>query len=367
MHASGILYFPTESLYQLTPNSGQFEGVYQGAFTYNSENSTDAGSGIKRYLTVDLNQFRVDDDDHLDKRYNCIIVTGYIIGDNPTNNDAVKFTHSWVTDWNLIPPANDPVSANNGNDFDYSFEGETIAATWSPTNDWTNGASAVIGGQAWTIPASSGIKGWSSRSGNTSSGGTGPGGGVDINGNPPFSPASNLKYIYTEVSSGGNNYTFVCCTPPINFTTQMVDNVSNTLKLKFHAHGYGSQMGVLKVYISPNFPSNGGNSTELLQIGPAGTSGNDYDWSQTSVSSPYQEFDINLNAYKLTNVNHRIYFVYDDASGYQGDCAIDGVSIIETGPSFLNWDSQITQFNTTTGISSPVNGNQVTVTKPAGS
>ena len=103
MNVPGILYIPTKSLDESTPNSSQFEVVAEKHFTFNSEFSLAPGGCVVSYLSIPLNEFRVDDASYNNKRYNAIIVNGYAIN-SPSIDDqaALKFHHCFVTDWNTI-------------------------------------------------------------------------------------------------------------------------------------------------------------------------------------------------------------------------------------------------------------------------
>ena len=202
-------------------------------------------------------------------------------------------------------------------DIIYQFEGETRqtnpSQNWIPSNDWVNGNSA-INGTYWGRSSNRIVKGWNCDSGTTPSGSTGPGGGVIITGG---TQNAATKYIYTEVSSGRNAYCFVARTPVI----PTMNNESSDLTLKFWVHAYGSEMGDLYVYIDDATTSNHNNATQLGA----------YEYWQyfTSSSSNYQQITISLNNYRSNATDYYIYFVSQNATGFRGDLAIDGIQIIE--------------------------------------
>ena len=206
----------------------------------------------------------------------------------------------------------------------YQFESETTQTNhnndWSPGNNWVNGSSAVDG-TYWGRDSNKTVKGWNLDSGSTPSGGsagttTGPSNGVDVS---DGSHASGTKYMYTEVSSSKHTHCFVARMPAFN-SSNMV-NSGNNLDLKFWVHAFGSQIGDLYVYLSATASSRHIFATELA----AYESFSGY----TASSSVWQQKTISLNSYR-TGVDYYIYFVSQNATGFRGDLAIDGVQIIES-------------------------------------
>ena len=120
------------------------------------------------------------------------------------------------------------------------------------------------------------------------------------------------------MSSYRNAYCFVARTPVI----PLMNNESNDLTLKFCVHAYGGQMGDLYVYIDDATTSNHNNATQLAAY---------ESWSGfTSSSSNWQEKTISLNNYRSNTTDYYIYFVSQNATGWQGDLAIDRVKFIES-------------------------------------
>lgn len=203
-------------------------------------------------------------------------------------------------------------------DIIYQFEGETTQTNatldWNPSNDWVNGSTATSGAY-WGRSSNKTVKGWNCDLGTTPSSTTGPNDGVAES---SLGFDTNTKYIYTEVSSYRNAYCFVARTPVI----PLMNNESNDLTLKFCVHAYGGQMGDLYVYIDDATTSNHNNATQLAAY---------ESWSGfTSSSSNWQEKTISLNNYRSNTTDYYIYFVSQNATGWQGDLAIDRVKFIES-------------------------------------
>ena len=355
MNIPGILYIPTKSLDESTPNSSQFEVVVEKHFTFNSENSATPNGGVVTYLTIPLNELRVDDATYNNKRYNAIVVNGYIISSPSLGNaSGLKFYHSFVTDWNL------QISPNNISLQNFESQPENTDNNWSPAFGigWVNGTGAV-NGTYWDGENNT-VIGWSCKEGATTSGFTGPAGGVDLSGTtPPFAPLDGTgKYIYTESSSPYSNgsYVWVSRTQGINFSTAM-DSTSNNLKLIFYVHGFGTQMGDLGIFIDTAASSNNGNATSLQVLNS---------FSQTSHSSPYTKIEIDLNSYRTVNSDHYIYFVYQGNTGFRGDLALDGVTFQEELLGTLNSANDFTQVTTPDGNGLPINASTVSIQNVTG-
>lgn len=212
-----------------------------------------------------------------------------------------SFPNNWVAPINII----------------YQFEGEATqtnaSSSWNPSNNWVNGSSAT-NGTYWGRISNKTVKGWNCDSRSTPSSSTGPSDGVD---NTALSFSYNTKYLYTEVSSYRNAYCFVARTPVI----PLMNNQANDLTLKFCVHAYGSQIGDLYVYIDDATSSNHNSATQLAAY---------ESWSGfTSTYSNWQEKTISLNNYRNNTTDYYIYFVSQNATGWQGDLAIDRVKFIE--------------------------------------
>ena len=110
--------------------------------------------------------------------------------------------------------------------------------------------------------------------------------------------------------------------PGFNFNAEM-GNPGRNLDLVFWVHAYGSQIGDLYVYIDTATTSNHSSATELAAYESfTGFTANSSVWQQQTVS---------LNAYRtITNTNHYIYFVTQNATGFRGDLAIDAIQIVES-------------------------------------
>lgn len=329
MNITGIQYIPTKSLDEPSSDSGQYEVISQNHFSFNMENSFTPNNGTVNYLTIPINHLRVDDTNHLDKRYNTIVVTGFAMSSpNIGNSDIIRFKHTFVTDWNII--INVPTNIISPSLF--TFQQTTDENDWVPVFNigWQNGTNAV-NGTYWdnnnhtVIGFSCGPE----DEGGTVSNNTGPIGGVDATGgNPPFSPLNIRKFLYAETSSPYSNgsYVWVARSRPVNLFTQM-DNTLNDAFLRFYVHGYGANMGDLEVFIDTNDTSNSTNATSIFTAGP--NSNFDLEFNQTSNSSPYQQVNVNLNAYRTVNSNHYIYFVYQNNTSFYGDFALDRIIYME--------------------------------------
>lgn len=210
----------------------------------------------------------------------------------------------------------------------YQFEDQTrnasnaLSSFWTPSGtaaSWVNGPNAV-NGTYWGRTSNKSVKGWNTEDDGTGSGRTGPSGGVVIPGGTHSTATSTDMYLFTEVSSQGRNYCFVTRMPGSNFSTEMGDT-SRNLNLKFWVHAYGNNMGDLYVYIDDTSTSNHSNATELAAY--ESFSG------FTSNSSVWQQKTISLNNYRTVNSSHYIYFISQNATGFRGDMAIDGIQIVE--------------------------------------
>ena len=215
-------------------------------------------------------------------------------------------------------------------DVEYTFQDQTTQETagsdWVPNNthaNWVNGAGAV-NGTYWEQPQDTDdvVKGWNCGYGGTSSGGTGPNGGVDTS---DGTHESAQRYIYTEATSNNSLKCFVTRMPGSNFSTEMTDT-GNDLNLKFWVHAYGTAgtLPNLYVYIDTNATSKHGTAT-LLQT----YLGTDLDDDYTTNSSVWVQKTISLNSYRTVDSLHFIYFVAQGGSGFRCDLAVDSVIIDE--------------------------------------
>tara|TARA_B100001094_G_scaffold103732_1_gene99998 strand:+ start:4851 stop:6527 length:1677 start_codon:yes stop_codon:yes gene_type:complete len=213
----------------------------------------------------------------------------------------------------------------------YQFEGESTqegyTSSWSPSNGWVNGTSATDG-TYWARTSNKTVKGWNLGQDGTGSSGTGPTGGVNISNGGHYTTTNLDKYMYTEVTGGRHAYCFVARMPAFN-SNNMID-ATNDLNLKFWAHGYGTNMGDLFVYIHTAATANHSNATELAQYLHTGDASTNRHWSGfTSNSSVWQEKTISLNSYR-NGADYYIYFVSQNGTSYRADLAVDAVQIIET-------------------------------------
>jgi hypothetical protein len=207
--------------------------------------------------------------------------------------------------------------------FDDQATQESYISDWSPSAthaSWVNGTSAV-NGTYWGLTSNKVVKGWNLGQDTTPSSTTGPGGGVVIPGGATSTSTGADQYLYVETSAGRSNYCQVVRSPAFNFSTLM-DNQSGNLDLKFWVHAYGSQIGDLYVYIDTAASSTDSGATLLASY----TSFSGF----TTYTSAYQEKTVSLNSYRAINSDHYIYFISQNATGYWGDLAIDGVQAIES-------------------------------------
>ena len=208
------------------------------------------------------------------------------------------------------------------NSVSYNFEGETTqegaTSDWSPGNSWVNGASAV-NGTYWARDSNKTVKGWNLGQDGTSSGNTGPSGGVNPTDGSHYTTTNLDKYMYTETSAGRNANCFVARMPSYD-SDSMVDS-GNDLDLKFWVHAFGNQIGDLYVYVSTATTSNHTAATELA----AYESFSGY----TANSSVWQQKTISLNSYR-DGTPFYIYFVSQNGTGFRADLAVDAVQIIES-------------------------------------
>ena len=213
----------------------------------------------------------------------------------------------------------------------YSYENQTTqesaTGNWvvsTPMSDapaWGNGSS-VVNGTYWGLTSNKTVKGWNLGQDSTPSSNTGPAGGATFPNGTPSTLTGEHKYMYTEATSGRNNYCFVCRTGGYNFSTLMNDT-SNDLELQFYVHGFGSQMGDLFIYIDTATTSNNTNATLLDSITT---------FTQTATTSNYTLKMCDLNNYRAINDTHYIYFVSQNGTGFRSDLAVDLVQIKELTP-----------------------------------
>lgn len=208
------------------------------------------------------------------------------------------------------------------NSVSYQFEGETTqesgTSEWSPGNGWVNGASAVDG-TYWARDSNKTVKGWNLGQDGTTSGGTGPSGGVNPTDGSHYTSTGLDKYMYVETSNSRHSYCHVTRMPA--YDSDSMTDATNNLDLKFWVHAYGSNMGDLYVYISTSATSNHSSATELAAY--------ESFTGFTSNSSVWQQKTISLNSYR-DGTPFYIYFVSQNATSFRGDMAVDTVQIIES-------------------------------------
>ena len=213
----------------------------------------------------------------------------------------------------------------------YDFEDQTVnesgAQDWNPSGthgDWETDTAVVTGGGSWGNPASNGnttTDGWNLGFGGTTSGGTGPNGGLhsDLDG----SHDTSGRYMYVEGTGNKDDRVCVVRTPGFNFSTTMADT-SADLDLKFWLHQYslGNSGHNLYIYIDDATTSTESDATLLSTITDfSAYTGNVANWTQQTIS---------LNSYRTTDATHYIYFVADGATSFRCDIAIDNVQFLES-------------------------------------
>lgn len=352
----GIQYYPISSSNVFSPSNGiGFTGATEKSFTFAS-----SGPTPYTYLTIDLLEYSnptqsllsVVDYFRDNKVPSTIIVKGSIIplpggnyGANIEEEDKIYFEHVFLTDWHSS-------SVVEEISFPYSFEEETSVETaylqWTPnpqgpTSGWVNGLGCV-NGSTWDPSIGRPTKGWNLGLSGTTSGNTGPNGGVNINNSnfPGGTSNGSAKYMYGETSSSGSASStyaydrwFVARTNPFNFTTlPSVQDINNPKRLKFYVHGFGANIGHLTIGVS-QFTSETSASVITLGDYPSDS------WTQTSSTSPYDEVIINLPPSIYTaNVNWYFYFIYNpEGSSYFGDLAIDRIVFEEDLGVTPHWTS----------------------------
>ena len=214
----------------------------------------------------------------------------------------------------------------------YDFEDQTTnevgSQDWNPNNthsDWETDTAVVTGGGSWGNPAGNAnttTDGWNLGFGGTSSGGTGPSGGLDADLDGTHDTSG--RYMYVEGTGVKDDRVCVVRTPGFNFSTSMVDT-SNDLDLKFWLHQYSSVSGQghnLYIYIDDASTSTHADATLLHSITDFSEyNGHSAAWSQKTVS---------LNSYRAVDATHYIYFVADGATSFRCDIAIDNVQFLES-------------------------------------
>ena len=184
----------------------------------------------------------------------------------------------------------------------YDFEDQTTqesgASDWNPNNthsDWETDTAVVTGGGSWGNPAGNAnttTDGWNLGFGGTSSGGTGPNGGLDeaLDG----SHDTSGRYMYVEGTGVKDDRVCVVRSPGINFYIYIDDASTST-----HADA-------TLLHSITDFSEYSSNSAA---------------WSQKTVS---------LNSYRAVDATHYIYFVADGATSFRCDIAIDNVQFLES-------------------------------------
>ena len=205
-------------------------------------------------------------------------VTPLFLGETIYVTDQ-NFTVTWNgTDWIKNDPlVFNPNPAGTGNPGTYteSFEDLTALNYWyTPVNF------PIISNTLDSTTTGT----WNLKSSDTPSGRTGP-----------SAAQSGSRFIYAEVSSGANSYTYKLRTT----------NFSKPTNISFYYNLTGSNIGRLKLNVFRN-------------------SAWENKWD-ASVDTGTGWTNVNLD---ISNLNiEEIEFEYSGASGYQGDCCIDNVSI----------------------------------------
>ena len=228
----------------------------------------------------------------------------------------------------------------------YNFENQTTNEAgnrdWNPTAGasgvshagWETDTACVTGGGSWGNPASNSntiTDGWNLGFGGTTSGQTGPNGGVhsDLDG----SHDTSGRYMYVEGTGVKDDRVCVVRTPGINFSTTMSDTSLN-LNLKYWLHQYSSNSSGHKLYV---YIDNSSTSTEsdatLLESITSFSDGSNgfYNSSNGSQASNWIQRTVSLNSYRTTDSTFYIYFVADGATSFRCDVAIDNVEFSEGG------------------------------------
>jgi len=266
------------------------------------------------------------------KKINTIISGSVVRLDTVVGNTIAKVNGLFFTGAAL------PEAINITHQFEDQTTAEQQNTIWSPSNtaaDWVNGVSAVTDaepsntGTNWGKTATKQVRGWNCGQDATTSSSTGPNGGVNPADGTHDTSSDGDRYIYCEATTGtggvggsltANNRTWVTRMPGINFSTAMA-NTSIDLNLKFWLHAFGSNIGDLFIYIDTNAASNHSTATLIQSYTSfSGFNANSDDWQQQTVS---------LNSYRTVDATHYIYFVYEGATGFRADLAIDAVQIIE--------------------------------------
>ena len=227
----------------------------------------------------------------------------------------------------------------------YNFEDQTTqesgGSDWNPSGthgDWETDTAVVAGGGSWGNPASNGnttTDGWNLGFGGTTSGGTGPNGGLhsDLDG----SHDTSGRYMYVEGTGNKDDRVCVVRSPGINYSTTMADT-SNDLDLKFWVHQYSQNSDGHKLYV---YIDDASTSTEsdatLLETTDSWAEGDNGFWrfssgnpGHGSQASNWVQHTISLNSYRTTDATHYIYFVADGATSFRCDIAIDNVQFLES-------------------------------------
>ncbi len=178
-----------------------------------------------------------------------------------------------------------------------------IAAPWSENFDnlnWQEGTGFQNNGDqidpCWTRPSNTGIR-WTAGAGATASANTGPSGDYNGGGN----------YIYTEASIGQG--TSEIETPRIYLPTSLTSP-----KLEFWYHMYGQNITSLAVEIDDGT----GYTNQLTITGQ----------QQTSNAAAWLLDSVNLSAFSGDTI--QIKFVGINATNFEGDIAVDQVSVTGT-------------------------------------
>lgn len=226
----------------------------------------------------------------------------------------------------------------------YNFENQSIqengANDWVPSSPasgvghagWANDTACVTGGGSWGNPAGNAnttTDGWNLGFGATSSGGTGPNGGVHSNLDGTHDSLG--RYMYVEGTGVKDDRVCVVRTPGMNFSTTMSDTSLN-LNLKYWLHQYSqnSDGHKLYVYIDDSSTSTESDATLLESITSFSDGSNGfYNSSNGGNSANWIQRTVSLNSYRTTDSTFYIYFVADGATTFRCDISIDNVEFVE--------------------------------------
>lgn len=160
----------------------------------------------------------------------------------------------------------------------------------------------------------------------------------DNNINP--SSTTNDRYLYSETSSNISSYNnanrlFIARSPGVNFSQSMASQ-SNSIRVSFQIHGFGTKIGEFRLYVDDAATSTQADCAEVFTMS---------EFSQVSSGSAWSPVSFTLNSVNLpdlgqtdlrtTDSTFYFYLVHEpDPLGptpYTGDLAIDNFYIEEIG------------------------------------